>query len=201
MRRPPAVGIWATGLLAAIAFAVGYVKHKDQDNLFCIACHLHEDLYRQTVADPPPTLAAAHYRAESEGAGANSVQERRPGAGHPERCFTCHSGEGVMGWSQVTLLSAWDAARWVLGDRHEPTSMRLPIENAACLKCHAADIRGTRSAEETGKYHELVDHRAVATRCVSCHVTHDAGERSRYFLDDATVRPRCQACHRDLGAD
>ena len=65
------------------------------------------------VSAPPTTLAAAHYRAH--------------GPGHPERCFTCHSGEGVVGWTQVTLLSAWDAGRWVLGDRHEPLLQNVRV--------------------------------------------------------------------------
>ncbi len=176
--------IWAVGLLAVVAGAVGYVKHKDQDNRFCVACHLHEDFYRRTLARPAATLAAAHYRAA--------------GPGHPERCFTCHSGEGLIGWSQVTLWSAWDAARWVVGDRHEPTSMRAPLDNRACLKCHAAGVRGIKSGEETLRYHELSDHREITTPCVLCHETHEPGHRTRNFLDDATVRVQCQRCHRDL---
>ena len=178
--------IGAACALAFVAGSVGYVKHLDLDNRFCIACHLHEDLYRHTVSAPPATLAAAHYRA-------------RP-AGHPERCFTCHSGEGLGGWSKVTLLSAWDAARWVAGDRHEPTSMRLPLENRACLKCHTTEVHGTKSQSDTGKYHELRDHRGVGIPCFSCHVTHKPGVRSRTYLDEATVRARCQGCHRDLEA-
>ncbi len=118
--------MWAGAMLVLVACSVGFVKHKDHDNRFCIACHLHQDIYRHTVTAPPTTLAAGHYRADR--------------GHHPERCFTCHSGEGVVGWSQVTLLSAWDAARWVAGDRHEPTSMRLPLTNQACLKCHAAHV-------------------------------------------------------------
>ena len=178
---------WATGLIVVTAGAVAWVKHEDQDNRFCVACHLHEDIYRRTLAAPAGTLAAAHSGAR--------------GPGHPERCFTCHSGEGVLGWTQVTLLSAWDAARWVAGDRHEPTSMRLPIENAACLKCHAADIRAAGRADASALYHQLSDHRAEALPCVACHVVHAAGEKSSYFLDNGRVRGRCQGCHRDFGAD
>ena len=180
------------GLAGVVALAVAagttvVVKHLDQDNRFCIACHLHEPHYRGMVGRPAATLAAAHHAAT--------------GAGHPERCFTCHSGEGVSGWSAVTLLSAYDAARWVLGDRHEPVSMRLPIENAACLKCHARDVRGSKSDEETDRYHELANHRAVRIPCVSCHVTHRAGAARKNFLDDATVTARCRTCHRHLGEE
>ena len=73
--------------------------------------------------------------------------------------------------SAVTALSAWDAGHWVLGDRHEPTAMRLPLTNDACLKCHAEVTRGTLSGEETSKYHELLNHRGVKTPCFACHVT------------------------------
>lgn len=206
-------------MLAAIAASgTAFVKHKDQDNRFCISCHLHEELHQRTAAAPPTTLAGAHYaaqyrteRAAQDSARSNGRPARwtmhparwtmRPARWtmHPERCFTCHSGEGVVGWTQVTLLSAWDAARWVAGDRHEPTRMRLPLTNEACLKCHASEVRGSKSEEETSKYHELANHRAVKMPCVSCHVTHAPGDRDRLFLDDATVRARCQTCHRNLG--
>jgi hypothetical protein len=177
--------VCAAAGLALAAGSVGLVKYKDQDNRFCISCHLHEPHYRGMVESPQATLAAAHFHA--------------PGGGHSERCFTCHSGEGVVGWSQVTALSAWDAARWVLGDRHESTAMRLPLSNQACLKCHAQDVRGTRSADETEKFHELADHRGVRVACVSCHVTHRRGLLAKSFLDDATVRAQCRTCHRHMG--
>jgi nitrate/TMAO reductase-like tetraheme cytochrome c subunit len=183
-RRRGTLTALAAGALLLVASPVVLVKRLDQDNGFCISCHLHEPHYRGMVATPAATLAGAHFAAKS--------------AGHPERCFTCHSGEGVTGWSAVTALSAWDAARWVLGARHEATAMRLPLEDRACLKCHAADVRGTRSAEETDRYHELADHRSVRMPCVACHVTHRAGKLERNFLDDAVVRERCRSCHRRL---
>ncbi len=182
----PIAGLSAFAVLLATGSVI-VVKQLDGHNGFCIACHLHETHYRGMVGRPATTLAGAHFAASS----------RKP-AGHPERCFTCHSGEGVAGWSAVTALSAWDAARWVLGDRHEPTSMRLALEDGACLKCHAADVHGTRSAEETDRYHELADHRAVRMPCIGCHVTHRAGKPERNFLDDTVVRARCAACHRRL---
>ena len=156
-------------LLAVPVGALLVVKRLDEENRFCIACHLHQDLYRAMVGPPPTTLASAHFRVREAPDGGNAAAAAHPAGrrGHPERCFTCHSGEGVVGWTQVTALSAWDAARWVLGDRHEPESMRLPLTNQACLKCHAADVRGTKSEEETSKYHELTNHRSVSMPCAS----------------------------------
>lgn len=179
--------VWAAGLLALATGSVLFVKHKDQDNRFCISCHLHETIYRDMTGDSLVTLATAHYRARHDQ--------------HPERCFTCHSGEGVMGWSAVTALSAWDAARWVLGAREEPTHMRLPLTNPACLKCHPEVTRGALSEEETSKYHELANHRGVKMPCVDCHVTHTPGSPARHYLDPAVVRVQCQACHRNLGSE
>jgi nitrate/TMAO reductase-like tetraheme cytochrome c subunit len=190
MRRATIVCIMRTFLLIGAVLAVAavlFVKHQDQDNRFCVSCHLHQEHFDRMTALHPNHLSAAHFRATGEG--------------HPERCFTCHSGEGVVGWSQVTLLSAWDAARWVVGDRHEPTSMRLPLTNQACLKCHASEIRGTKNEEETSAFHQLANHRGVRTRCVACHVVHARGDRVRTYLDDAVVRRQCQGCHRDLGSD
>ena len=177
------------------AGGVGFVKKQDEDNHFCISCHLHEKLYQVTVSSPPRSLAAGHYGAKHDR--------------HPERCFTCHSGEGVAGWSAVTALSGFDAARWVLGDRHEPTAMRLPIEDRACLKCHAGDLKkalaaAAPAADDEGEgqesashqsFHQISDHRNVKVSCVSCHTVHAPGESSRMFLEPANVQARCRSCH------
>jgi hypothetical protein len=151
------------------------------------------------VGSPARTLAAAHYTARHHD--------------HPERCFTCHSGEGVVGWTAVTALSAVDAARWVLGDRHETTVMRLPIEDRACIKCHADDIRPKAKAPSTSteseaedegggqeaaadqSFHQIRDHRSVRTPCVACHTVHSHGERPRLFLTAAVVQSQCRNCH------
>jgi hypothetical protein len=188
VKRP--VRLWR-GLLALVLVAVASVvtvKKLDQDSRFCVSCHLHEDLLRDMTARPAVALSSAHFAAAT----------KQP-AGHPERCFTCHSGEGVVGWTQVTLLSAWDAARWVAGDRTEPTHMRLPLTDAACLKCHAADVRGSKTAEETDAFHELSDHRTLTVACIACHQVHRRGLARRTWLDDAKVRTQCARCHRDFG--
>ncbi len=173
----------AASILALVAIAAtAFVKHQDEDNRFCVACHLHQKKMDAMLAAPPRALAAAHHGAR--------------GSGHPERCFTCHSGEGWGGWSQVTLLSAWDAARWVAGDRHEPTTMRLPLTNQACLKCHATDLRIRKRDEQ--KYHGIADHRPNKISCMACHRVHDAGAPEHHFLDDSNLKAQCQRCHRDL---
>ena len=176
---------WLPIVLVAVALPVALVKRLDQENGFCVACHLHGELLKTMTASPALTLAGAHHAA------------RR--GGHPERCFTCHSGEGVGGWTEVTLLSAWDAARWIAGDRHEPTTMRLPITNEACLKCHARQVHGSGTAEETDKFHELGDHSGLKLACVACHQVHRrGGEATRAWLHPDAVRPQCARCHKDL---
>ncbi len=179
---------WARGLailaLAGVAFTV-VIKKMDEDNRFCVSCHLHEQHMADMFAVHPAVLAGAHGHAKH--------------AGHPERCFTCHSGEGVTGWTQVTLLSAWDAVRWVAGTRSEPAHMKLPIVDAACLKCHASEVHGTATAEETDQFHQLGDHRSLTVRCVECHVVHRPGRIDRHWLDPAVVQRQCARCHRDLG--
>jgi hypothetical protein len=182
--RPRRRALWLAGLFALVVIPIAVVKRLDQENRFCVSCHLHTAEYRGMTGDSLATLAAAHARAHR--------------GGHPERCFTCHSGEGVMGWSAVTALSAWDAARWVLGDRHETKAMRLPITNAACLKCHAEVTRGGTSKDPNSVFHALSNHRGVKTPCVTCHVTHARGTHERWFLDPEVVRRQCQTCHNDL---
>ena len=185
-RRVRRAGIWAIVLLLIAAAPTVLVKRLDEDNHFCISCHLHGKIYRDMTEAPPRALAAAHFRAKH--------------ALHSERCFTCHSGEGVVGWTQVTLLSAWDAARWVAGDRHEPTLMRLPLTNDACLKCHEKDVHGTQTSEETDRYHELADHRSVKLACIACHQVHPERDSAKHYLDNTTVRSQCARCHRHLDA-
>ena len=177
---------WLLILLPAVVLPVAIVKRLDEDNRFCVSCHLHGQIMREMTAAPAVTLAGAHHVGK--------------GPGHPDRCFTCHSGEGAWGWTQVTLLSAWDAARWVAGDRHEPTAMRLPLTNAACLKCHESEVRGSRTAEETDKFHELTDHRGLSLACAACHRVHRRGEADRTWLQKDVVRVQCARCHRDMGA-
>jgi nitrate/TMAO reductase-like tetraheme cytochrome c subunit len=191
---------WRWALLAVVAATLGtaLVKRLDEDNRFCVACHLHGEIMRNMTAASPVALSSAHFAARNgPAAGQQSAASFH---GHPERCFTCHSGEGVVGWTQVTVLSAWDAARWVAGDRHEPTSMRLPIDNKACLKCHANQMHGSSTAEETDRFHELGDHRGVTLPCVGCHQVHRPGERARHWLHPDTVRPQCARCHKDMAA-
>ena len=185
-RQPLRPWRWLVIALAVGVIPVVVVKRLDQDNRFCVACHLHEDLFRDMTATPAVTLAGAHFAAKH--------------ALHAERCFTCHSGEGVVGWSQVTLLSAWDAARWVVGDRHEPTHMRLPLTDQACLKCHAQDVRGSMTSEETQDFHQLTDHRGLTVACLACHQVHRHGERARGWLHTEVVRPQCARCHREMKA-
>jgi len=170
--RPVRRWRWVLVVLAAAVLPVAVVKRLDADNRFCVACHLHGEIMRNMIATPPATLAGAHFRA-------------RP-PGHPERCFTCHSGEGV-------------AARWVVGDRHEPTSMRLPITNEACLKCHAKQVHGSHTAEETDRFHELTDHSGLRLACVTCHQVHrTGGSAARTWLHEDAVRPQCARCHKDM---
>lgn len=183
-RRPrfvPVLGI----LVLSVGVFTAIIKRLDEDNRFCVSCHLHEEHLAGMFAPSPVVLAGAHGGA-------------RDRTGHPERCFTCHSGEGVRGWLEVTALSAWDAARWVAGTRTEPGAMKLPIVDAACLKCHADDVGGSMDAEETDEFHQLRDHRTLSVRCVECHVVHRPGRPDRHWLDTPTVQRQCARCHRDL---
>lgn len=196
------LGLSAAAILL-VAIPVTVVKKLDEDNRFCVACHLHGREFREMVGTPGTTLASAHHGAE----------DRHQ---HPERCFTCHSGEGITGWTAVTALSAYDAARWVLGDRHESTTMRLPIEDRACTKCHAADLaakmnmaaahqetpdegfgeEGSQEASADQNFHQIRDHRNVRTACVTCHTIHTTGEKTRLFMQPAVVQEQCRNCHK-----
>ncbi len=180
---PTVLALLATGLIAVVT-----VKQLDEHNRFCVSCHLHGEFLHDMTASPPVALASAHFAAAA----------REP-ARHPERCFTCHSGEGIVGWTEVTALSAWDAARWLVGDRHEPAHMRLPLSDGACLKCHADDVRGTKTSEETEAFHQLTDHRTLPMKCTDCHSVHRRGEARKTWLDNVAMGKQCLRCHKDFG--
>ena len=183
-------------LLAAVTAPVGWVVSDriEQDNDFCVSCHLsegvqlHRDKRASFDARPAASLVAAHASA--------GYAERE--ADPAFRCIDCHGGTGLMGRVRVKILSAKDAFWYVVGRFDEPETMRWPLRDEDCSKCH-------RSFEETPgeevgpnpRFHELAVHNVeLGMACVACHASHsDAGLAEYQFLEPDRVRAQCADCH------
>jgi nitrate/TMAO reductase-like tetraheme cytochrome c subunit len=200
-RHPAHVGglarlIVVAGVAGAASAPVGWLvtDRLERDNGFCVSCHLdaetplHAGKHRDLTALPPATLSAAHGRARVEG--------REDGA---FRCIDCHGGTGALGRTRVKLLAAKDALVYVTGRFDEPETMRWPLWDEDCRKCHAR-FEEAAAAEES--FHALAVHnRALGVACVECHLVHDAGGLADHdFLHPAHVRGQCARCHAEFGS-
>jgi len=199
------------GLVAAPA---GWLvsDHLEQDDEFCVSCHLSEEvpLHESKLADfrarPPRALFAAHAEAGNEAAADGAF-----------RCIDCHGGTGFVGRARVKLLSAKDAFWYVVGRFDEPDHMRWPLWDADCKKCHdsfadtaspseedpyeddAYEDDAYEQEEEGGAlpFHALAEHNAeLPVTCVECHLSHDPeGLPEHDFVVPQVVRAQCARCH------
>ena len=190
--------VLAALLGAAVAGPAGWIASDrlERDNDFCVSCHLPdgEPLHAAKRKDlehwPPATLAAKH--------GMEGVRE--DGAIRPFRCIDCHGGTGAAGRVRVKVLSAKDAFWYAVGRFEEPSSMRWPLQDADCRRCHAHFDEKERAPGADPAFHELAVHNAkLGVACVDCHLVHDEGGLSDHdFLHPEHVRARCAACHPEL---
>lgn len=178
----------AAAVLISGITAIAYVSHREQDNRFCISCHLpdgerlHGELFDRYAANPPVDLSALHKSKEDV------------------KCIDCHGGVGVVGRSRVILLSARDALKYVAGRFEEPERMATPLWDQDCVRCHADYNRGPWLEEfQAGgrDFHKHPDHRTLPITCVECHASHVAGDPRIGFLNNEIVLPLCQKCHRE----
>ncbi len=178
---------------ALVSAPLGWVvtDRLEQDNTFCVACHLepgrplHQAKLDDLAAMPPLTLAAAH--------GGSPLEGREDPA---FRCIDCHGGTGPVGRARVKLLSAKDAFWYVTGRFDEPEEMHWPLWDADCRKCHDSFEPGDATGGDP-RFHELAVHNeALGVACVACHRVHDPGGLpGHHFLHPAQVRARCAECH------
>lgn len=190
------VGAWLAGV-ASLALVLGFTAGfggllytKEQNDLFCVACHLHEEKFVRSRARPSATdLAGAHHASRQA-----------------VRCIGCHGGaDGVRGL-QIRALAAFDTLRFLTGRYEEPRRMRLAVRDAACRQCHEPIVRVTREQEEAQEgrgdsYHAITEHRTVKTTCAACHTSHTPGQKRLQFIDRPTALPICRACHEHMGED
>ncbi len=199
------VGVFALGAIAA-ASGFAYAGSKETNDSFCASCHTQpESTYvERSTAGQAVDLASFH----------------RP---QQVRCIDCHSGKGLPGRLSAEMMGARNAVRWYTGTAIQPAVVRYPIGDQNCLKCHqnvtqrgftptqqitvpgAGGGEGGREGEgRNNHWHQFLARwqaaaPATAGSCVSCHTSHSTnGTAQTGFLDAATTRSTCDACHQVL---
>jgi nitrate/TMAO reductase-like tetraheme cytochrome c subunit len=189
---------WALVLTAGFALGsapIGWVvtDHLEQDNDFCVSCHLapgvrlHAGVHREFGAPAPVSLGGVH--------GAARVESR--GEDPAFRCIDCHGGTSPLGRARVKALAAKDAFWYVLGHFEEPDGMRWPLWDEDCAKCHARFDETAAAPWQSPRFHQLPVHNAaLGVRCVECHSVHEIGGNPQaFFLHAGSVRAQCARCH------
>jgi predicted CXXCH cytochrome family protein len=170
-------------LLGAAAFGGGIVitDHLEEDNRFCTACHLHETKFTEfhPVQGKQVTLAAAH----------NLTGEKNV------KCIDCHIGATVTDKMVIKAIAARDTVAYFVGAFQEPTHLRYALGTRTCLKCHPTG--GQNPAQETA-FHNASHHTNMPMVCYDCHTVHPTASTETRFLQEPTVKPLCDTCHKDI---
>jgi predicted CXXCH cytochrome family protein len=181
-----------SGLLLIVpVIFLGGLARIEQNDRFCVSCHLHEEKFNRFQASVSSDLAGAHHQKKSV------------------RCIDCHGGADPGMRARVWAVAAVDAAKFLIGRYVEPDQMRLPLRDKECSQCHTPILKKTsRSAgeDEEGQhgrpgnaYHALRDHDGVKFACVRCHANHTSDGEARFqFLARSRVLPVCRECHKNL---
>lgn len=178
------------GLVLPLVFG-GILYKKEQNNYFCVSCHLHDEKFARFLAQPSATdLSGAHHASRSRAV----------------RCIDCHGGADPVMRVRVWVVAGVDTLRFLTGWYAEPTRMRLPLRDAECRQCHDPIIRVSveQEAAQEGRgdsFHAITEHRTVKTACVACHTSHTLAEKRLQFIDRRIVLPICRTCHETIGEE
>jgi predicted CXXCH cytochrome family protein len=183
-RRLLRIGALVVLVVAIIAVTgTAYALDRENHDSFCASCHTEPEVtyFQQSLAQDPATLAAFH-------------------AQKAVRCIDCHSAGGPFGRITGLEQGAHDLFTYKAGRFHSPAITTNPLGDSSCTKCHG-DVAANRTFNN--HFHvflarwEQVDPNAAG--CVDCHTSHLSGDPNQGYLDEATVTPICQACHRAVG--
>jgi hypothetical protein len=201
-RRGLVLGLGGIAALGVLSAPIGWMvtDRLERDDDFCNACHLasgtplHREIRRGFDARPPVSLAGAH--------GAARVDDA-PGPKRAFRCIDCHGGVGWLGRARVKALAAKDAFWYVVGHFEEPDSMRWPLRDADCTRCHERFDEAEAPAWRSPRFHQLAVHNAdLGVGCVECHLVHEpGGDADAHFLHATHVRTQCARCHPEFEDD
>jgi OHCU decarboxylase len=102
--------------------------------------------------------------------------------------------------TRVKALAAKDAFWYVVGRFEEPESMRWPLWDEDCRRCHDEFDTSDVAAWQSARFHQLPVHNTkLGVACVECHTVHEpGGNPEAYFLRAPHVRTQCARCHAEF---
>lgn len=176
--------LWVVVLLVAlcvVSFFAGLevTDRLEQDDRFCIACHLHEAIFRtfHSVNGQVMTLAGSH-----------NVQAET-------KCIACHIGATIKDKVIIKAIAGRDTIVYLLGAYKEPEALRYPLGDRTCLKCHPD---GGQNLQQASAFHNAPYHRDPRNQCSDCHRSHTEAPEEATFLPRDTVKPLCDSCHMEV---
>lgn len=179
-----AVGTALTSGVVGFATGAAITDRLEQDNRFCIACHrpekpLHAKVYGSfyPVHGTLLTLAGAH------------------NANAQVKCIDCHIGADRKDYLIVKAIAAWDTGKWLAGAYKDPETLRYPLGDRTCLKCHPD---GGQNPPKAKAFHNAPYHRDPRNGCSDCHRSHLEASAETRFLLSAIVKPLCEQCHQAI---
>lgn len=174
--------VWAVVLLVAfgvVSFLAGVevTDRLEQDDRFCIACHVPRMLQiyaqAQPVAGRAVTLAGVHVKRQV-------------------KCIACHIGATIQDKVLIKAIAAKDTVKYFSGLFQDVESLTYPLGDRTCLKCHP---EGGQNARAPPAFHNAPYHRDPRNQCSDCHRSHaEAPEEARFLARDR-VKPLCDSCH------
>lgn len=160
-----------------MGFAAGaaITDRLEQENRFCLACHrperpLHAKVYETffPVGGTLVTMAGAHNE--------KAQADRKD-------------------YLIIKAMAAWDTGRWIVGAYTDPETLRYPLGDRTCLKCHPD---GGQNPKVEKAFHNAPYHRDPRNGCSDCHRSHLEASAETRFLQQAIVKPRCDECHQAI---
>mgnify|MGYP003880843823 CR=1 FL=1 len=185
--------------------------HKGKLGAACGDCHTDRN-WRESKFDHDRTrfaLVGKHRSAKCE-----SCHESPDFKKTPSECIACHrredKHEGQLG---TQCADCHNARGWKEAVRFDHARTRFPLVGlhlkVPCAKCHATP-RYKDAKSDCYSCHERDDahKRRLGTRCADCHNARDwkvwdynHDRRTRFALDGAHQRIKCEACHKRPVAD
>jgi hypothetical protein len=203
------------GLAAERSPTVCYGCHEHDDHHHgqfgrgCETCHTPTEWKRYTFEHNRSTHFAL--RGRHQEIRCINCHRGNPHEEHLDKsCYTCHREDDIHHGRQGTLCDKCHEERgWSRDVLFDHDSSPFPLLGAhgrvACAQCHTSSPF-KKVARECVSCHKKADvHRErLGPRCTNCHnaVTwktwaFDHGTQTKYRLDGAHIKVKCEACHRE----
>jgi predicted CXXCH cytochrome family protein len=182
------VRVWLWAVLLLVAFAgvsflagVEVTDRLEQDDRFCIACHVPRMLQIYETSQP------VQGRAVTLG-GTHHIKGQ-------VKCIDCHIGATIQDKVIIKAIAAKDTVKYFTGLFQDVEALTYPLGDRTCLKCHAD---GGQNALDPKAFHNAPYHRDPRNACSDCHRSHDEAPEEARFLQRDRIKPLCDSCHMEI---